>query len=42
MEEDDVVSGGGEGAPGFVGDVEGGEGRCIGQGEGAGVVVYVV
>jgi len=42
VEEDGVVPRVGEGAPGLVGDVEGGEGRGVGEGEGAGVVVDTV
>lgn len=42
VEEDGVVPGVGEGAPGLVCDVEGGEGCGVGEGEGAGVVVDTV
>jgi hypothetical protein len=42
VEKDDVVSGGRQGAPRLVGDVEGGKGGCIGQRERVGVVVDTV
>ena len=42
MEKDDVVSGGRQGAPCLVCDVEGGQGGCIGQRKGTGVVIDVV
>ena len=42
VEQDGVVSGGGKGAPGFVGDVKGGQVCCVGEREGAGVTIDAV
>lgn len=42
VEQDGVVSGGGEGAPRLVRNVKGGERRCVRQREGTGVLVDAV
>lgn len=43
MEKDDVILFGGEGTPGFVGDIEGGQRRGrVSEGKGSGMVINLI